>query len=52
MMHPVASPWVACRGFLGDTDDLTFVTDNRSSKIREVAANPAAEVGQPRALLL
>lgn len=35
---------VVFRGFLGDTDDLTFVTDSRSNKIRELAANPAAEV--------
>lgn len=32
------------RGFLADSDVLTFVTDRRSRKVAEVAANPAAEV--------
>lgn len=34
----------ARRGFLEGCDDLTFVTDRRSSKVAEAAANPAAEV--------
>jgi hypothetical protein len=28
-----ASRLFGCRGFLGDTDDLTFVTDQRSRKV-------------------
>lgn len=32
------------RGFHEDTNDITFITDRRSHKVEEVAANPAAEV--------
>ncbi|GLC37496.1 hypothetical protein PLESTB_001753700 [Pleodorina starrii] len=40
-----ANRTVVFRGFLSDDDDsLTFVTDSRSRKVQEVAANPAAEV--------
>ncbi|KAF8072584.1 PPOX2 [Scenedesmus sp. PABB004] len=35
---------VVFRGFLGASDHLTFVTDRRSSKIADVAANRAVEL--------
>mmetsp|Transcript_32262 Transcript_32262/g.91481 ORF Transcript_32262/g.91481 Transcript_32262/m.91481 type:complete len:214 (+) Transcript_32262:94-735(+) len=39
-----ANRTVVFRGFLWDTEKLTFVTDTRSSKVQEVAANPWCEV--------
>ncbi|PNH10698.1 hypothetical protein TSOC_002538 [Tetrabaena socialis] len=40
-----ANRTVVFRGFLDQASDaLTFVTDSRSRKVQEVAANPAAEV--------
>lgn len=35
---------VVFRGFLGDSDKLTFVTDGRSAKVGELAAQPACEL--------
>lgn len=34
----------ACRGFLYNTDHLTIVTDRRSAKVSELAANPNVEL--------
>lgn len=39
-----ANRTVVFRGFLEGTDHLTFITDKRSNKVSEAAANPAAEV--------
>lgn len=39
-----ANRTVVFRGFLWNTDKLTFVTDARSCKVKEVASNPFAEV--------
>mmetsp|Transcript_2601 Transcript_2601/g.4419 ORF Transcript_2601/g.4419 Transcript_2601/m.4419 type:complete len:200 (-) Transcript_2601:298-897(-) len=39
-----ANRTVVFRGFLGNTEDLTFITDMRSNKVQEVAGNPACEV--------
>lgn len=44
VLPPLAVAFVSPRGFLDGCDSLTFVTDRRSSKVAEVAANPAAEV--------
>eukprot|EP00879_Flechtneria_rotunda_P021996 GHRR01023198.1.p1 GENE.GHRR01023198.1~~GHRR01023198.1.p1 ORF type:complete len:151 (+),score=27.50 GHRR01023198.1:352-804(+) len=39
-----ANRTVVFRGFLGESDDLTFVTDRRSQKVSEVAANRNVQV--------
>eukprot|EP00193_Tetraselmis_chui_P001462 CAMPEP_0177761372 /NCGR_PEP_ID=MMETSP0491_2-20121128/5768_1 /TAXON_ID=63592 /ORGANISM="Tetraselmis chuii, Strain PLY429" /LENGTH=209 /DNA_ID=CAMNT_0019277339 /DNA_START=33 /DNA_END=662 /DNA_ORIENTATION=- len=39
-----ANRTVVFRGFLWDTERLTFVTDTRSDKVEEVAGNPYCEV--------
>lgn len=39
-----ANRTIVYRGFLGESDVLTFVTDARSRKIEEIAHNPWAEV--------
>lgn len=39
-----ANRTVVFRGFLWDTERLTFVTDTRSGKVAEVAANPYCEL--------
>lgn len=38
-----ANRTVVYRGFLGDTPDITIVTDLRSGKVQEIRANPAGE---------
>ena len=38
-----ANRTVVYRGFLGDTPDITMVTDLRSGKVQEIRANPAGE---------
>eukprot|EP00882_Tetradesmus_deserticola_P027971 GHRQ01031123.1.p1 GENE.GHRQ01031123.1~~GHRQ01031123.1.p1 ORF type:complete len:181 (+),score=67.50 GHRQ01031123.1:539-1081(+) len=39
-----ANRTVVFRGFLDDTDHITIVTDRRSGKVSELAANPHVEV--------
>jgi pyridoxamine 5'-phosphate oxidase len=38
-----ANRTVVFRGFLGDTEAITFVTDTRSAKVRDLKANPWVE---------
>eukprot|EP01023_Acetabularia_acetabulum_P014193 TRINITY_DN1696_c0_g1_i2.p1 TRINITY_DN1696_c0_g1~~TRINITY_DN1696_c0_g1_i2.p1 ORF type:complete len:214 (+),score=20.65 TRINITY_DN1696_c0_g1_i2:62-643(+) len=39
-----ANRTIVFRGFLGETDNLTFTTDTRSNKVVEIAANPFGEI--------
>ena len=39
-----ANRTVVFRGFLWETEKLTFVTDSRSCKVQEVAKNPWCEL--------
>jgi PPOX class probable FMN-dependent enzyme len=39
-----ANRTVVFRGFLGETDSISIVTDTRSAKVRELEADPLAEV--------
>eukprot|EP01025_Chloroclados_australasicus_P026996 TRINITY_DN26794_c0_g4_i1.p2 TRINITY_DN26794_c0_g4~~TRINITY_DN26794_c0_g4_i1.p2 ORF type:complete len:194 (-),score=14.78 TRINITY_DN26794_c0_g4_i1:187-768(-) len=39
-----ANRTVVFRGFLGESDSITFITDSRSKKVEEIAHNPFGEI--------